>query len=125
MEIFTKLYESFDIENQLSNEFKELKLNFLKLIDYKDINDLKFILNSNIDGFANKIAISIDKLNTSDEIYSFYLDNTNQIDILLASKEWFNDSPKSKGITSTKIYNIESTKFALSDISKQILKNIS
>lgn len=127
MKKFSQIVEKTDINNKLSSKHQALKRKIMSFIDelnWQNENDLKKILQENIRAFNNEIPITIPHFQQSDDLFSFWYDNYDLIDIILNDEEWFNIAPKSKGIVSVKNYTIESTKFALMKICELILSEI-
>ena len=125
MEKFSRIVEQNDIEKELSGKNETLKKSLLKTIEWNSKDELLKILDENIKAFNNEIPVNIKDLSNIDLIFDFWQSNYADIDTCLDATDWFNKIPKELGITSIRQYCIESTKYALSQICKQILSDLS
>lgn len=124
MQKFSLIVEKDDIDKKLSGKNGPLKRKFLEQVEWNTLEDLKKLLEGNIRGFNNEIPVSIDNYSNIHDIYSFWENNMDLIDVCLDGTDWFNEIPKTLGIISVKQYCIESTKFALGKICKEIVDDL-
>ena len=93
-------------------------------IEWNTAEDLRKLLEANVRGFKNEIPVSINKYSNISDIYNFWTDNMDLIDVCLDGTDWFNEIPNTSGINSVKQYCIESTKFALAQVCQEIVDDL-
>ena len=124
MQKFSLIVEKDDVDKKLSGKNGPLKRKFLESVEWNTIEDLKKLLTENIKGFKNEIPVSIAAYSNIEDIYSFWQNNMDLVDVCLDGTEWFNEIPKTSGINSVKQYCIESTKFALGQVCQEIVDDL-
>lgn len=124
MQKFSLIVEKDDVDKKLSGKNGPLKKKFLTNVEWNAIEDLKKLLGENLKGFKNEIPVSIPAYSNIEDLYSFWQENMDLVDVCLDGTEWFNEIPKTSGINSVKQFCIESTKFALGQICQEIIDDL-
>lgn len=116
---------SQDLESKISEDFKDLKLSLLDLIE-KSVNssDMEVVtefINSFLEDDSESV---IEGLVNDSDVYEFYLKHTDEIDEILNDGEFFESSPKEHGVVGLYDYMVYGTTKAVKNAVNRIKNDI-
>lgn len=126
MKKFSQIIKEEYAISGLSAKHSKLKQSLLSMLKFDSKEALKQLLSENVKGFGDEQAITIRGLQTYDELFKFWSENADTIDLVLNENQWYNTSPYGLKLpqSSMKNYIIESTKFAMMKVCELLLKEI-
>jgi len=87
MQKFSLIVEKDDVDKKLSGKNGPLKKKFLTNVEWNAIEDLKKLLGENLKGFKNEIPVSIPAYSNIEDLYSFWQENMDLVDVCLDGTE--------------------------------------
>lgn len=124
MKNFTLLREQNEVLNKLSNKYKKLKEIVLSNIEFTSVDDLKSLLQMNIDSLNSKGSITIPGLQTQKELMAFFDANSDLIDDVLADTDWFTKTPSQLDIHSVMVWITSAIEKALYQVIQTIINEL-
>ncbi len=126
---FTKLNEDLesDLRDKLSEDYKSLKRNILKLVE-DTVDEPEKLLN--VQNYMNDYIedeneeVVLEGFIENSDIYEFYLKNQADIDELLTDDEFFDKIPSDSNVFSLYDYMIEGTKEAVKSCIEKIYDDV-
>ena len=122
MEKFSKIVENLESKVEITSDYEEIQNDLIQKV--KDTNDSDSvdlhldIIKSYIEDEQTTI---IGLINDSD-VFDFYLKYRNEIDMVLAENNHFEQSPESIGINNSVYdYIVKSTKIAIQEMFKMMI----
>lgn len=123
----TKVTESLsdNLEDSLSDDFKELKMELLDMVETSLNSTDSKVVNTFIKSYSEEDSESvIEGLVNDSDIYEFYLKYTESIDEVLNSEDFFKKSPNEQGVIGLYDYLVFGTQLATFDVIGMIKEDL-